>query len=367
MLTGMRWGDWVNLLRQRQSWQLAQEGPLLFRLSLQSLLNEGLYHLEERYLGGTVDAVSSAPPLMVLGFWRSGTSWLQQLLAQDPALAYPTALQAFNPHTFFFWQGRLENPRLHQLATACGRALWGQPKQRWKRPGDGLPAGLHLPEEDEVALSMFGISPRVRSYLSGLPKDFERYFTLRDLAPLEREHWKARWKRFVQKLSLFHKQRPLVLKSPHHTARLRTLLEIFPKARFVHIRRHPWDVYRSTVRFLQERRRLLPFSLPPDDVSEVTISMYQQTYSAYLEDRQLLGADQLYELSYEELLGSPISALRSVYEALGLGSFPQRPVQDYLQALGNYRPAQDPPLQSGLRTRLGLAWKPYFEAFGYPP
>jgi hypothetical protein len=217
MLTGMRWGDWVNLLRQRQSWQLAQEGPLLFRLSLQSLLNEGLYHLEERYLGGTVDAVSSAPPLMVLGFWRSGTSWLQQLLAQDPALAYPTALQAFNPHTFFFWQGRLENPRLHQLATACGRALWGQPKQRWKRPGDGLPAGLHLPEEDEVALSMFGISPR------------------------------------------------------------------------------------------------------------------------------------------------------SVYEALGLGSFPQRPVQDYLQALGNYRPAQDPPLQSGLRTRLGLAWKPYFEAFGYPP
>lgn len=272
----MRWADWMHLLRQRQSWPLAREGPLLIRLSLQSLLNEGLYQLEERQLEKFIDAEAPAPPLIVLGFWRSGTTWLQQLLAQDPALASPTALQAFNPHTFFFWQGRLGNHRLRQLAAAGSRALWGQPKQNWKRPGDGLPAGLHLPEEDEVALSMFGISPRVRGYLSGLPKDFERFFSLRELSPLERERWKACWKRFVQKLSLFHEQRPLVLKSPHHTARLRTLLEVFPEARFVHIRRHPWDVYDSTVRFLQERRRLLPFPQPAEDLSEVAIARYQQ-------------------------------------------------------------------------------------------
>ena len=39
--------------------------------------------------------------------------------------------------------------------------------------------------------------------------------------------------------------RPLVLKSPPHTARIRLLLEMFPEARFVHIHRHPYQVFRS--------------------------------------------------------------------------------------------------------------------------
>lgn len=38
----------------------------------------------------------------------------------------------------------------------------------------------------------------------------------------------------------------LILKSPAHTARLKLLHEIFPKAKFIHISRNPYEVYQST-------------------------------------------------------------------------------------------------------------------------
>lgn len=365
MLTGMRWEDWLRLLGQRRGRAHPREWPMLARLSLQSLLNEGLYRLEESQLSERIEAERPAAPLIVLGFWRSGTSWLHQLLAQDPGLAFPTPLQVFNPHTFFFWEGRLQAPRLHRLMQAVNLWFWGRPAERWQRPGDNLPAGLDLPEEDEVALSMFGLSPRVRTYLSRLPEVYERYFTLRELEPDQRRRWKSEWRRFLQKLSLFHGHRPLVLKSPHHTARLRTLLEVVPQARFVHIRRHPWEVYRSTVRFLEARQQRLRFADPAPDFSQRCISMYQQVYSAYLEDRGSVPPGQLHELRYEDLQRDPLGQLERTYQALSLANFPERQMRAYLDSLGGYRRGQYAPLDAATRASLARAWGPFFEAFGY--
>ena len=49
---------------------------------------------------------------------------------------------------------------------------------------------------------------------------------------------------FLKKVQ-FIVPRPLVLKSPPHTARIRQLLEWFPEAKFVHIRRDPYRVIQS--------------------------------------------------------------------------------------------------------------------------
>ena len=42
--------------------------------------------------------------------------------------------------------------------------------------------------------------------------------------------------------------KPLLIKSPVHTARVGLLLDIFPRARFVYIHRHPLQVWDSGVK-----------------------------------------------------------------------------------------------------------------------
>ena len=40
------------------------------------------------------------PPLFIIGHWRSGTTWLHELLALDDRFTYPTTYVCFNPNRF---------------------------------------------------------------------------------------------------------------------------------------------------------------------------------------------------------------------------------------------------------------------------
>src|SRR5947209_5272917 len=40
------------------------------------------------------------PPLFIIGHWRTGTTYLHELLAQDPRHAYPTTYESLDPSDF---------------------------------------------------------------------------------------------------------------------------------------------------------------------------------------------------------------------------------------------------------------------------
>ena len=74
-------------------------------------------------------------------------------------------------------------------------------------------------------------------------KRYDKYLTFREASLDEIARWQSALKWFVQKLAYSKGNRPLVLKSPAHTGRVRLLLEAFPEARFIHIHRNPYDVF----------------------------------------------------------------------------------------------------------------------------
>src|SRR5262249_9557144 len=145
------------------------------------------------------------------------------------------------------------------------------------------------PQEDEFALcSLTGQSvmlgwafPRSRDF-------YGRYLTFRDVPRREVERWQAALAYFVQKLA-FKCGRPLVLKSPGDTCRIKLLLETFPDARFVHIRRNPVAVFQST---LYMYRKVLPYwSLQRPDLSDLEdyiVRQYREVYDAFFEERELI-------------------------------------------------------------------------------
>ena len=56
-----------------------------------------------------------------------------------------------------------------------------------------------------------------------------------------------------------------MLKSPTHTARVRTILEVFPDAKFIHIVRDPLVLFPSTVRLWKSLSEVQGFQIPRDD------------------------------------------------------------------------------------------------------
>ena len=232
-LSGCKARDWAAILRENK-WHV--DLPYVARaaaISLDSLATSLLASVEPAANLTTVQEDCWDQTTFVLGLPRSGTTLLQNLLACNPDLAYPTRLDCFNPHTFV---------TLHRLGLSW---LLDQMPAR-KRALDNVKMGWSSPDEDEFALTALAAAGPWLGVVFGDRRDHYR-----EQCPLN-PHWQGApsWKSalalFTKKLVRLH-NKPVVLKSPLHTMRIPDILEVFPKARFVTIFRHPFEQSRSTV------------------------------------------------------------------------------------------------------------------------
>jgi hypothetical protein len=309
--------------------------------------------LAERRLSSEVAMVEVPPPVFVLGHYRSGTTHLHNLLATDERLAYAGYYECSFPRTF--------------LATEASRL--GAELIPRRRPHDAVSLGLEAPAEDELAIcAETGLSPHLAWHFPSNADHYDRYLTLREASPEERERWKAALVALVQRLTWRH-GKPVVLKSPCHTARIPLILEAFPDARFVHIHRDPYRVFQSTRHMELKVRPLFQFQVPDlRDLDDRILRRYRVMYDAFFEDRALIPPEHFVEVGYDDLSRDPIAVLRAVYRALALPDFDvTRPVAErYLASLSSYRTNRYESLPPHQRLRVATEWRRSFDAWGYP-
>lgn len=362
--TGMRLTDWLRLLYEARRVLAPRDWPMAFGLTLQSAWNELFFHEEQRQLGAHIEQQQPHPPLIICGHWRSGTTHLHKLLAQDERFGFPTYLQVYNPHTFFCMERILKGPIVSLAWKFYGlwlKLAWGSMPKRWDRKIDQVTIGITMPADDEIALQMLKRSPVLPPMLAGLEPRYLPYMSLRELSEAQRSDWKKNWLRFLKKLSLRYQDRPLVLKSNHHTLRLRTILEVFPKVKVIHLHRHPYEVLPSH----QRLRRQLEYDR--GESLDHYLNIYEGVYSTYLEDRESFPAGQLYEMSYERLIEQPVEELRRAYEALTLPDFGvcRSKVEALLNELEGYQANPSPALGDSERQAVDKRLGRFMDAFGY--
>jgi hypothetical protein len=354
-MCGITLGDWLRLLAANR---FAVDWPYWFRagaITTGSLQNSLFRVWEQWRYGAAIRATKPEPPLFVLGIWRSGTTHLHNLLARDQRLAYPDFFEVFYPHTF--------------LSTSWfNRAVLSRFLPE-RRPQDNVKMNLDDPQEDEFALN--NLTQMSFVLLWTFPRraeHYEKYLTFRRASREQQERWKAALQWFVQKLTYEHGPRPLVLKSPAHTGRVKLLIEAFPDARFVHIHRHPYEVYQSAV---HTTKKVIPWWTlqRPDQegVEERTLAEYAEVYEAYFEERHLIPAGRLHELRYADLVADPIGQLRTTYEALGLPDFSvaEPNVREYLGTIRDYQRNQFTDIEPSRKEAVRARWRPCFEEWGY--
>ncbi len=355
-LAGITAGDWLRLLRENH---FAVDPVYWHRagfITLASLMNSVYRRREERLFDAAVAAVTVPPPLFVLGHWRTGTTHLHNLLAQDRnQFAFANTYQVVNPHTF-----------LGTEDVNARRFAWLVPP---KRPMDNVAMSFQAPQEDEFAPCLMSL----RSLYLGISfarreEYYARYLTFRDVPREDVEAWKAALVWFLKKLT-FKYHRPLVLKSPPHTARIRLLLEMFPGARFVHIHRNPYTVFQS-FRHYFDTAMWHTYLQRPDltGIDDRIIHRYNVLYDAFFAERSLIPKGHFHEVCFEQLERNPIGEMQTLYDTLNLAGFATfRPtLQRYVDSLAGYRKNEFSELEPVDRATIGHAWRRSFDEWHYP-
>jgi hypothetical protein len=353
-LQGATFSDWWRLLRRHRFAIDAPYWPRALNLTAASLANSSSAWLEGRVYGRRIEAVQVRPPLFILGHYRSGTTHLHNLLALDRQFGYPTLRQAIYPHTFLT-AGAMLSPLMALLMTR-------------RRPQDNMTQGVGSPAEDEFALcAATSLSPYMGWVFPRDAAEYDPYLTFRGASEAERARWKAALLHFLKKVTLAA-GRPLLLKSPPHTARVRLLLELFPEARFVHIRRHPYAVFQSTRHLWRTGPPVWQLQRTDDrDTDARIIATYRAMYDAFFEERGLIPKGRFCEVGFEELEREPVRQVEAIYQALGLPGFVSvRPsLERYLHSIAGYRKNEYDEPPEPLRQRLSQEWRRAFEEWGY--
>jgi hypothetical protein len=320
-----------------------------------SALIEPLRWFEKLRYRGLLRRTKLEPPVFLLGYGRSGTTHLHNLMWKDPRFGVVSTYLSAMPAIALM--GRSWLPRVFM-----GR----MPKTR---PMDNVAISLEGPQEEEMAMiNLTQWAPlHFMSFPNELPKMYDRYVAELGEEEEPTRMWKAAYLEVLKKAHILSGSKRLVLKTPPNTARIPALLEMFPDARFVHIVRNPYPVYRSMRNMYQKilPRQVLQ-ELDWDLVNRWTLDAYPTLMKKYLADRSLIPKGRLVEIRYEDLEARPLAVLEDIYTSLELGDFEiTRPgVEEYLATLDTYQKNEfdfPPEIVRDVNEKWGVA----FEEFGY--
>lgn len=345
---------WKVFLRNRGrvNWRYV---PRLALLLILGGVNSYLACLEQAADGeGIAAAELIEPPIFILGYWRSGTTHLHNLLSCDPTFTCPTAYQTMFPHHFVYSQ-------------PWGAAIFNR-LAPGKRPMDNVVINGGTPHEEEMALAgLCSISPYMQALFPATGDGVYSALDPGNLPPGALDEWRASLRLFLQKLS-FSKGKRVVLKSPPQLGRIPVLLEMFPNAKFIHIVRNPYVVYLSS-RKLWRRGLACSHLQKADDrkVEEVILSWYTELYALFDQHRDLIPPGNLSELRFEDLESSPRECLEKLYAELNLPGFERfwDRAAAYLNDLGSYQ-KNTYRLTEEDRIKVGQRWAFTFARYGYP-
>lgn len=331
MWFGIDFLAWIRILARNKFRIHKSRLPVAIAITLVSLINTLLRWLELLVYGRRISSTQiTKPPVFIIGYWRSGTTLLHELMGLDQHYTYPTTYECFVPNHFLLTE---------QVLGSLSDLLLPE-----RRPMDNMAVGFDRPAEDEWALCSLGLpSFYLNTVFPNEPLKHLDYLDLDDLAPQKRQRWEQEFVRFLKRITC-RRARPIILKSPPHTFRIRALLKLFPGARFIYIMRDPYITFSSAVHMFASYLQTYSMQQPRSPgLEEFVFDLGVRLHDTFEKTKELIPAGHLYEMRYEDLVKDTIGELRRVYQALELGDFEAQlltALQDYLAEVSLYRTNQ---------------------------
>lgn len=298
-------------------------------------------------------------PIFILGFYRSGTSYLHHFLTQDDRLGYHTNFQMIFPELMLSCEKWLS-----PFFEAIFRLF------KIQDPVHRVPLSFKFPGEEDAAMTT-SLNPRGAQWGYFFPtrmnEYFRRFVLFENIPDSELEKWKQAYILLLKKISLANRGKQLVLKSPPHTARIKLLLSLFPDAKFILIHRNPYEVYASNKRFWKVTQDIYAIGKTEAvDINKIILDTYSETMHRYLSEKQMVPSGQLIELPYEELVTRPLDSMRWIYETLNLCEFSY--CEGKMRAFAERQKKfviMEHKLPPEEKTMVSQKWEPFFRNWNY--
>ena len=267
------------------------------------------------------------PPIFIIGHWRSGTTYLHELLCQDPQFCYVSLWNTLLPDSFLI---------LEPIKKFLSRFLPA------KRPMDEIKVEIDGPYEEEAALAV--VYPWSFFHCLHFPKNAEEQYLksihFYDMTSEEKNQWKTTYQHFIKTVTFANHGKRFLSKNPANTARITVLLELFPEANFIHIYRNPYKVYLSTKKMRHNVLDKLALQHASDkEIEQQVIQNYIRLMNSYFEQHTQIPDKKLVEIKYEDLISNPIEQVNRIYSTLKLPGFEDAlpKMKKYLEKQADYQ------------------------------
>lgn len=352
-LAGAKLLHFLNLLiKNGISFSLLSIFRVLSSLSL-VLLMAPFSFLEQLLFRSKIESTEIDSLVFIIGHPRSGTTYLHYLLSKDPQFSYCSIVQCFFPNTFklFGWLPK----------------IFFKISLPEKRHMDDLRLSYDAAFEEEFALGNQVEQSMACGYY--FPQKLYHYFSKGVL--LEREedktNWQKHWSFYLKKIAWLNNSKNLVVKSPYNICRTEAILEIFPNAKFIHIYRDPLEVYASSKKLLQKILPEMALQNWSDEMIEAFVmNSYKETFRDFLEVKESIPKNQLFELSYDSLTKSPKKQVEKAYNQLNINMLyaASRQIDSEIVSYSGYKKSEYK-LDSALEAEIKKEWRFIYETYNF--
>lgn len=232
-------------------------------------------------------------PLMIVGWHRTGTTFLHNLLDAIPGFGYIPLYRLINPvpnpteklrafmALHFGFMVAPEMPKLHPMAI-------DGPEECWMMMFGGFQV---------EGVTMHWNVPSYTEYLSNC--DFRPAYRL----------W-AKALAIVQKVQ----GHDLILKDPAHLVALEAISDVIPDARMVWTHRDPVRAVASFASLSVIHHRSMYGVYDPERSGRTSIERFIHAIERGLQARETLPQGQLLDVPYPEMMADPVAAVRKICE-----------------------------------------------------
>lgn len=294
-------------------------------------------------------------PVFILGHWRSGTTFVHNVLSCDKHFGYCTTYQTVFPNFVMFGQ---------PFFKPCMKGLMPD-----KRPTDNMELAPDLPQEEEFALQ--NMCPYTYYNFWIFPKRMQewahRFLSFEKATDEERQTFEETFQKFVR-IALWNTGGTQFLsKNPPHTARIKEILKMYPNAKFIYLVRNPYTVFNSTRSFFNNTIKPLQLhAISAEEMDQNILDVYNYMYDRYQEDKHLIPEGNLIEVKFEDFEADALGMTEKIYRELSLPGFEEaRPsIEQYVGAKRGYKKNKyDYPAE--LINLVNTHWGRAIEEYGY--
>lgn len=286
--------------------ELSLLGRIIVKRELGQILKNRLLIQETFNKHPEIHEVKIEKPVFILGFPRTGTTLLHNLMAQNERARTPKMWELHAPCPPPSPETPSNDPRIVKMKKDVKQMFEVVPVLQAIHP-----MGAERPDEcfplfhNCFASLTFGAESHVPRYMEWLKN--------KDLVP-DYQYYRKQ----LQILQWKFPNTFWVLKAPSHLLGLKALLKVFPDAKIIQTHRTPQEVVASCCSLYEATRTLFTKQPKPEAIGEQWLKQWGNAMDHTMQVRKEVDGSNFYDLHYRSFVSDPVGTIKKLHTHFSL-------------------------------------------------